>query len=33
MTRITNNPEAVKGCRFLESFAQYQTVRAFRKTW
>ena len=30
-TRITNNPEAVKGCRFLESFAQYQKVSSFQE--
>jgi hypothetical protein len=30
-TRITNNPEAVKGCKFLESFAQYQKVSSFQE--
>jgi hypothetical protein len=24
--RVTNNPEAVRGCRFLASFTEYQTV-------
>ena len=30
--RITNNPEAVKGCKFLESFAQYQKVSSFQES-
>lgn len=30
-TRITNNPEAVKGCKFLASFAQYQKVSSFQE--
>ncbi len=29
-TRVTNNPEAVKGCKFLESFAEYQKVARFQ---
>jgi hypothetical protein len=30
-TRVTNNPEAVKGCRFLASFAEYQKVSHFQE--
>jgi len=30
-TRVTNNPEAVKGCRFLESFVEYQKVSQFQE--
>ncbi len=30
-TRVTNNPEAVKGCKFLESFVQYQKVSRFQE--
>lgn len=30
-TRVTNNPEAVKGCRFLESFVEYQEVSRFQE--
>ena len=30
-TRVTSNPEAVKGCRYLESFLQYRTVAAFQE--
>lgn len=30
-TRVTNNPEAVKGCKFLASFAGYQSVSRFQE--
>jgi len=30
-TRITNNPEAVKGCKFLESFVEYESVLRFQE--
>jgi len=30
-TRVTSNPEAVKGCKFLESFADYQKVSRFQE--
>jgi hypothetical protein len=30
-TRVTNNPEAVKGCRFLESFVEYRKVARFQE--
>ncbi len=30
-TRVTNNPEAVKDCKFLESFAEYQKVSRFQE--
>ncbi len=30
-TRVTNNPEAVKGCKFLESLAVYQSVSHFQE--
>lgn len=30
-TRVTNNPEAVKGCKFLKSFAEYQKVFHFQE--
>jgi|APFre7841882630_1041343.scaffolds.fasta_scaffold15817_3 hypothetical protein len=30
-TRVTNNPEAVKGCKFLESFVEYQKVARFQE--
>ncbi len=30
-TRVTNNPEAVKGCRFLASFAEYEKVSRFQE--
>ena len=30
-TRVTNNPEAVKGCKFLESFSEYQKVLQFQE--
>ena len=30
-TRVTNNPEAVKGCKFLESFVEYHTVSRFQE--
>jgi hypothetical protein len=30
-TRVTNNPEAVKGCKFLESFVEYQKVFHFQE--
>lgn len=29
--RVTNNPEAVKGCRFLKSFSEYQKVVRFQE--
>jgi hypothetical protein len=28
--RVTNNPEAVKGCKFLASFLEYQKVSGFQ---
>jgi outer membrane biosynthesis protein TonB len=31
-TRVTNNPEAVKGCKFLESFSEYQKVLQFQES-
>jgi hypothetical protein len=30
-TRVTSNPEAVKGCRFLASFAEYEKVSRFQE--
>jgi hypothetical protein len=30
-TRVTNNPEAVRGCKFLESFVEYQQVSHFQE--
>ncbi len=30
-TRITSNPEAVKGCKFLESFADFESVSRFQE--
>jgi hypothetical protein len=30
-TRVTSNPEAVRGCKFLESFAEYRTVLHFQE--
>ncbi len=30
-TRVTNNPEAVRGCRFLASFAEYENVSRFQE--
>ncbi len=30
-TRVTNNPEAVKGCKFLESFAESRKVSRFQE--
>jgi hypothetical protein len=30
-TRVTSNPEAVRGCRFLASFSEYQTVSRFQE--
>ena len=30
-TRVTNNPEAVKGCKFLESFVEYESVLRFQE--
>lgn len=30
-TRVTNNPEAVKGCKFLESFVEYENVLRFQE--
>jgi hypothetical protein len=30
-TRVTNNPEAVKGCKFLESFVEYHKVSRFQE--
>ncbi len=30
-TRVTNNPEAVKGCKFLQSFVEYQKVSHFQE--
>ena len=30
-TRVTNNPEAVKGCKFLQSFVEYQDVSRFQE--
>jgi hypothetical protein len=29
--RVTNNPEAVRGCRFLASFTAYQPVSGFQR--
>ena len=31
-TRVTSNPEAVRGCRFLASFTQYQAVNVFQES-
>jgi len=30
-TRVTSNPEAVKGCRFLASFVEYRKVSLFQE--
>jgi hypothetical protein len=30
-TRVTSNPEAVKGCKFLESFVEYRKVARFQE--
>jgi hypothetical protein len=30
-TRVTSNPEAVKGCKFLKSFADYRSVSSFQE--
>ena len=30
-TRVTSNPEAVKGCQFLESFVEYRKVARFQE--
>ena len=30
-TRVTSNPEAVKGCKFMKSFADYRSVSLFQE--
>lgn len=30
-TRVTSNPEAVKGCRYLDSFLEYRSLAAFQE--
>jgi hypothetical protein len=31
IARVTNNPEAVRGCRFLASFTEFQAVSRFQE--